>query len=714
MIGQLMRENLRAHRTYLFWTTALLALTIGLTSYVALTAAQHSTVADYVAEAHGVHGSWRTQVAVGDPDTDGAGDAEVITRDQLAELLEQATAEGAGVSARTEILLTLGSELETATYVSSDSADWNTTATTGAVDWDTLLLTGDAPATGEIVVDAAWAEDNGIAVGDALTAGTLSAYDLDGSVPLSTLTVSGLLRTPVVGEYEVWQEQAIINWDTALDLAEVAAVAGSPESGTLQAVSLYAERETPALATVTRTAVWDPYDATIAYGVEYYALAAGVLVVGLIGMAFAVGRSQAQQRVRWVATARVLGTRRATIAAATVTETVAWGTLAGVAGLLGAYAVTALQWEALVAANPEALLPAHLSLPVWVVLGLVALGVLLAAIIGAIPAFWSARVAPTAALTAVTPVSSVPVSRTAPLWPLLALWTVCSAGTLLGVHGTPGDAGWSVRVAEAPGMGVVAVVTYICAGVVTTMLVVELVRRAVAAVAVRLSRARRPWALTAGSALLARPALASAPAAVFALATTVGSGFATYLALYVWAYDTQAGTSSADPAVPFLGPFAFPSMGASLSTGYGTQARVTALVAGLLALAALAAFVSSRSAHTDEDRAAAAMGLDAHAARRAAALQFGGPLALGTLLGGLIGPCLAAALFSYDYVLHDAAWNVTALAHVGPTWAFAHLSHATLPAALILTVMLACVAAGAAIVAATTRVAARPLERTPA
>ncbi|WP_084125304.1 FtsX-like permease family protein [Demequina sp. NBRC 110054] len=713
MIGQLLRENLRAHRTYLTWTTALLALAVGFTSFTAYVAAQQAWIVDYVAAAHGQDGEWWTNVGIGD--STAAAEvfdyATILTQAELDALVTQANSDGAGLVATMEgpaELAAVGTSPDLSLF-SDRTTIWNTLAMTGAVEWDALLAAGTAPGKGEVAVSATTASALGLEIGDTLRAGTWSGSDGDEFVELGTLKVSGLLRPPLEERYAVWQEEAIIDWDSAQELSALAAQeAGIGTDYDVDGVALFAQHVTPQLAGLGASRPpggW--YESTGVWDLSYLMLAAGVLAVGLLGMAFAVGRSQAQARMRWVATARVLGARRSTIVGATVLETLGVGLLAGVVGAASAYALVVLDWERLVSANPDALIPPHASIARWIPLAMVALAVVIAAIIGAIPAFWSARVAPAAALKPVTPLTEARLSRLVPMWPLLSLWGLCALGALVLVHGIPGDQGWANEVSQTAGFWALASVAAIAAGLTSVALTVEITRRAVSRLATALSRARRPWLIAAGTALAGRPAVASAPAAVLALAATLGAGLATYVALLGWADQGNPYLASSTPQGQWLGPFAFAASSATGSAS-GAQGVLALIVGGLLVLVALAAFLSARASTVAEDRAQAALGLDAGSVGLASAAQFGLPLALGTVVGGVLGVAGGAALFRTTLFEFDAQGSVSARTEAGAAWAFTHLTHAVLPTFFVIAVLLGTIALGSLVAGMVARVGTRP------
>ncbi|WP_062205374.1 ABC transporter permease [Demequina salsinemoris] len=708
MIRQLMREQLRSQRSYLIWTTALLAIAIGLTSYSALVSTQLDAVSDHVNASYGMDGEWRTLVNVSN-DEDPYGDGSLtMARGDLEALMAEADAEGAGMTVRADTTL-----LIVPTGASADAhrdRTWYTASTlTGAVDWSGLLADGAAPGAGEVAIDATWAAENDVAIGDTVSAGRFG-FDADGGeagfTVAADLTVSGLLRTSVTGTYSVWMPPALIGWDTALnlDLESFAAQGYETEFWTVLA-DLSAHQETPTLTALNADRQWTSYSTGENASAQYLLLASGVMVLGLIGMAFAVGRARAQSRTGWVATARVLGARRSAIVGATLLETLAVGLAAGLIGVGGAYGLLAIQWSALTSANPDALIPPSVAVPLWLAAGLIGVALLIAVIMGAIPAFWAARVEPATALKPSTPIEQATVSRTVPFWPVVALWAL-SAGLLYVLIHAPSDTSWGATAIEVASTSAVGPLATAAAAITSVAVLIETTRRIVRAVARRLERSPRPWAMTAGAALSGRPGLASAPAAVLALATTAIVAWVSSMVLWEWSAQWEYAPITVVRA-QFAGPFSFPT---GAYADYSEMLTITALVGGLLVLVALAAFLVGRQATRDEAAAHTALGLDARAARLAAALQFGLPLTLGVGLGTVAGTLGAALTYSIPISTYDEVADATTTADAGTGWAFANLTHVTIPVLVMLAALVIAIAVGAAVAALTARTSTRVLE----
>lgn len=712
MIRQLMREQLRSHRTYVIWTTALLTLAVAMASYAAFTGAQGAAVSRHTTAAFGMDGDWIGFAQLYDNGYTDPGVA-VTTAHELSATIDAANEQGAGAAAKMDFGLDISTPMAQTDGGGIAPVSWpmtNAAAVTGDIDWEALLSSGTAPGDGEIAVSASQAGLARAQVGDTVSASTMlwaNPEDEEVELDLGTLTISGLLRDPLPGDYHVDTPTALVTFDTAADLDARVGLAGVDvwDGAILTYATITADEPTDALA-----AYWDPgvwmgsFSVLMPATPVALAVGAGVLLVGLVGMAFAVGRAQAQARTGWIATARVLGATRGTIAAATALEVLVVGFVAGLAGAALGYAAVTAAWVAQLAGAPQALAPSTMQAPAWLWAAMTGIGVVIAAIIGAIPAFWAARVAPAAALKPVTPATQAEISRTAPIWPVLAAWLVFTVPLLMSLHVTDTRLPFmDVLMLAAPLLGFGALLT-------SVPLIIELTRRAVAGVSLRIARGSRPWAIAAGGALTGRPRQASGPAAVIALAASIAFGITTWTALARWADNAPTrywGTSHT--------PSPFDQM--LVGTGHDDFGATLMAVIGIgmltLIAVALGAFTSLRQATSAEADATAALGLDARGARIASGVQFAAPLLTGLALGALLGISGAVAMFSYQ------AWEPIAETadgaayadsyQVGPIWALSHLSHAVVPLLLVLGIGLVCITLGATVAALTTRTSSRPL-----
>ncbi|WP_143338097.1 FtsX-like permease family protein [Demequina sp. NBRC 110054] len=724
MIRQLMREQFRTHRTYLLWTTTLLTVAVAMASFATFSATQAVSVERHIEAAYGMDGSWHGFASF--VSWDEPGEPDPMTTSEVADIVDAANAEGAGATALTTIDSMVSSLPLADRDVDYESPDYEWPLSSGAAlvgepDWGALLLDGDAPEPGEVVVSATWADELGVGIGDTVWAyaglwnGEDDVEPLE--VDLGALTVSGLVRDSLSDAYWASTYDYLLNWDTAGEFAATVTEANptaAQDMSLIYQAEISADVRTPALDTVRGGGSYSMFGSITAPIAQNLAIAAGILSLGLIGMAFAVGRSQAQSRTGWVATARVLGVRRSSIVAATMLEVLIVGFVAGALGAATGAGIVTWDWARRTAAQPDAFVPAGVSLPWWAWLAMLGLALIVAGVIGGIPAFWAARVAPAAALKPVTPATQAEVSRTVRVWPLVVIWLATSVPFLVLFHGgiDVDGQGWEGWVGAAvPVLGLAALIT-------TAAVTIEITRRAVRVVSRRVAAGTTPWSIAAGHALEGRPRQASGPASVIALAVAATVSLTTWVALANWA---ETSTWTLDGSTADLGPFAqflIDGFGFEDSFG-GSVLMLTAIGSAMLVTVALGAFLSLRHSTKDEADASSALGLDAGAARTAAAAQFGIPLLTGVAVGVVAGVTIAVSVFSYwlwapTEIDADGSGTWETSATIGPWWALTHLTHAMWPVLIVAGIVVAWVGVGAGVAALTTRVAARPLERTAA
>ena len=256
---------------------------------------------------------------------------------------------------------------------------------------------------------------------------------------------------------------------------------------------------------------------------------------------------------------------------------------------LGAAISTAHLW--LIASRIESpmLLRAPTGYVAVAAAGLV-LALVLALIVGAVPAFWASRVEPAAALKPVQDVTNVEVSRRVWVWPIAVVWAaslvVVMAMTRAAVDGRAGP------------LLVLAVGTLLATSVVVAN---EALRRSLPWHAKRLSRSKRRAVLVAGDAILARPRQATVPAFIVALATTVVIAlFGQLVASWALWYSERRPESSN----PYISPLIF--------LGVFIVVTLLCVVVGVAT-----ATVTAREAATRE-----ALGLTGAEGRAAAAVQY--------------------------------------------------------------------------------------------
>ncbi|WP_062517759.1 FtsX-like permease family protein [Demequina gelatinilytica] len=689
MILDLMKAQARAHRGYLAWTAAMLTLGVSLAGYAAFSAAQQDAVDRFAAEAYGIAAPWSRELSVG-----AAEDPSSMALDRLDAILDATDAEGAGTAATLESL---------PARVSSPVGEVEWWADVvggvrGAADWDTLLVEGERPGRGEIAMASLWHTRGGVRIGDTVTVtGDLSTPDgVWSSIDLGSFQVSGFLRDGADGRYAARPFDAILEWDDAVGTwdtwlaaqRELDAFAYDYSAG----ASVGAATETPALEALGTATGWTPpgiLDVEARNRLFGLAATAVVLAVAMIGMAFAVGRSQAQARSRWVATARVLGARRSAIAMATAAEVLLVGLFAGAAGAAIAWGAVAAEYSSFAAAHPTALIPPGVDIATWLILAAGALGLGVAAVLGAIPAFWAARVAPAAALKPVVPATEEAAGpRVTSGW-ILGTWSALLVALV--ALGWPGDAGGARRIVT----GILA--TALVVG--TVPMLMRAARILVAAAARRLARSTVPWELPAGDAILGRLRIAAIPAGVIAIGT------AALTAALAWHVLAAVGESAVGRVT--IAPWGWlPGGTEALYVSVFRDPFMATAIAGLgaLVLVAFASFASGVRASAAEDDARRALGLAAGTARAAMAVRFAVPLLIGVALGMATG--LACVLLTF----HGSAWDpnlplgyegILESQPVGPAWALAHAGNLAEPMIAILLAALLAISIGAAAAAAT-------------
>ena len=678
----LLREQARAHRGYLIWTATLLTLAVALAALSTLVAAQQRAIARHADAVYGLAGEVHVGGFVAEAAAaDGALDPST-TRTAIEGALDAADAAGIDAAARTLLeSLDIAVEPDDPWYW-ADTADTaapslGVAAVDGSVDWDALLVSGHRPAHGEIVVSATWAEATGLGLGDHVFVRAFE-YDPSGGTPVEVLesrAVTGLIQGSATGLYTVAGHSALVPWEDAFELAQDASALTRLDDGTAlwggeMFVELGAAELTPEIAALglAETESWwgDPSGHTLTLPV---AIAAAALTLGMVAMALAAGRSQAAARSTWVATARVLGSRRRSIVAATVLEVTLVGLGAGLLGALLGYAAHAGTYAWFESGHPTALLPSAAVLPAWAVGGAVAMGVVIAAIVGAVPAFWSARVAPVEALKRSTPLDDAEVSRTVSVLWVVVPWLV--AGTALFLLRDGVDDGLdALRIA----LGIVVIVLSVA-------VIAGTARGIVRGTAAVLAGRRAPWALAAGDTLVARIRMAAVPAAVM-----MGWGIVAGLWITGSALDRATG-SLADPL--------------ALSMGPTVAARTAAVGFVVLTIAALATFMVGSRGAAEEDDARRALGLTPTASRVSAAVRFALPLAVASLTGIMGGSAVQALFYAaqVDGLGDDGLGSGTASVPVGPEWALAHLGAAAPELGLVAVGALVAIALGSCVAA---------------
>ena len=684
MIWQLTREQLRSQRRFVAWTAALLTVAIALASYAAITTTTQISNDLHAQRIAGADKDFQGFVssAIG-PDQDLYSEsADSAPIEQVDTQIADALASGSDLQARRYTALNLtGPTLADGSF--DDSFFTRLVSVTGDYDWEAALVSGTAPTPGEVAISGQLASVLDVEIGGVVPTFTQS-LDSEG-VPSSRqtaeeLVVSGITRGSAFGRnYDIGIPEAYVAWEDSVKLA----IAGAPENPAPADIGLeqpaYVETNVSwnqASTPLTAFSMIDGYFGSSAGRSDSSGVSVAIAValfIGLIAMSFAVGRSQAQARTTWAATARAMGARRSTIAAATIAETLVVGLAASVLGIV-------LGWLAVVAdlalirnSVPDAFLPSA-PVVVWWVLGTVLLlGLVIAAIVGAVPAFWAARVSPVAALKPVSPIMEAEVSRRVSVRGVAIIWGI--SVVLVWFSGARSDAD---QVLAA--LNIFALIAFV---ILTFVLTQELLREAMPRLGRMLGRSARPWAITAGDSIVARPRQSAIPALVITIAAFGGVASATFTYMDNWLVQTMWNIS---------GEFGWLASSYGFSgTTVGVAYSLAAIVAVLIALAI---FASGSRASLSDDATRGALGMTVADARRARAAHFGLPLATGVALGWILG--LAGGI-----ILSLRSHQTGALG-AGYNWPLAAIPSTITPNLVVVAISLVVVAIGAGIVAVTT------------
>ena len=683
MLSSLALAQLRAHRATTAWTAALMTVLVALLTTIVIFGATQATL---TAEASRVNGYQKDHYGslnvYADGVTPAPGSTYVASSTELATLLDSAR-ENHVVARATGYFF-----VEAPDLVATDPAGFYIDQLSDPLTVDAMETTPDS----SLLASGAWPEHSGeVALSpqvarqlDASLGDNVTLYSFDWtadgvgtSVPHS-LTLVGITTASALAGYDLWMPSAYVSWD------EVTMPGGA------LATSLVVDAEGTQHPATAVELHWDGFNA----GLEPYRIrwqpigessfslpmatvvwfgAAGALFVAMIVMAFAVGRNQAASRTHWVATARVMGARRSEVAAASLVESLI---LAAVALIIGTPLGVGIAQAQLAYARAQAIEPFGPSSVTlhWVIAPVVvAVTLVMALVIAVVPAFWAARVSPTAALKPVSDVTESEASRRVNTKWLGALLIVGVAMVALG--------SW----VASSSASIVIVVGWITVTVTGFMLVLELLRALIPAAGRALGRSRHPSLMAAGDALTTRPRQAVAPA----LLMTVGAALATVLGSTLAASEIEMWRGGVDGA--FTAPRApqVESLVARLTSG---NAVITVLVAALaLQLVVVAISVSTRVATAADARALRALGLSGHVEAIASWWQQWLPQAIGAGVGVLVG-----------IVAWAASASSTASYHVSSPWSFV-ASSTGIGAAYGLTASVAVLALAAMVAAATTR-----------
>ena len=623
MIWKLALEQLRANRTYTVWITALLTVLVGVLTYVATISATQAELPRDVTVARGTALENRAEFNLSQNDELWEGVPTHATPSELLAMVDRANASGARAT-----LVSHGNVGYPApTSEDPEMITWNDTLIlAGDVDWGAIVVAGREPRdAGEIVLAANIAEDYDVGLGDSLD---VFGYDLDegGGNTRRTVevTVVGLSASTQLAGFDIWAPGAYLSWDEFNDPEGLGYVRVLYNDG--DATGFHADATTywsgpaPELEPY-RAVLVDSYVGRgfrVAQSSDVWVGAAATLFVAMIVMAFAVGRSQAAARTRWIATARTLGATKRHVILATIAETALVAIAALAAGLLLGWGAAAIHLAAARASTPYPLGPSSIAVS-WLVIAVPAVAAaLVAGIVAAVPAFWGARVQPVAALKPVSDVTEGTVSRNVKAWWLWGPLGLAVATLATVVRSHP----------YADGIDTVRMLTYGVISVAGMGILVEFLRHAIPAVARRLARSSRPAAIAAGEAMIARPRHAVAPAVLWVVAIGfVAALFDAYSAETINSFMSHHAIGDENYALRA----AFRQQWGGLN--YAAIVGAAALVFAVIQLVASAIFTSLHGATARESAAARAMGLRASGQRLALTLRQWLPQAIGALVG---------------------------------------------------------------------------------
>ena len=349
MIWALVREQLRAQRRFVIATGVVLALALTAASYGLFMATTSDAGAAKIDAVFGYDTEWHLYSSATVASSPDGLDTTIAEQDAA---LAQAMDDGSDVIAVRNIW---------AMFSLFDNE--SVVALGGNVDWESILASGEPPANGDVVLAASIAQRDGVGIGDNWTVplrvcdDTNSCRDVPFSLAVVGIARSGFdavgLAAYVPGAYVAWTDSTQVltdyaggdstqpiysdttfNWNvgsTALD-----------KLGTADAGAGASESSGKALTVAAFVLV-------------------GALTIGLVAMAFAVGRAQAQARSKWVATARTLGASKRQIVATNLLEAATVGLIAGAVGIAAGFALASLHLALVQHAVPHAAYPTHVD-----------------------------------------------------------------------------------------------------------------------------------------------------------------------------------------------------------------------------------------------------------------------------------------------------------------------------------------------------------------
>jgi len=692
MILRLLREQFRSQRRYTVWAAAVLTLGLAVSTFALVSTATQIAHNDSTEDVNLY--SHRYELSLYSFTNGNPGGVQTqwmtpqLSLDEVAALIEDSSWNDS-----LTVIRQFGIETGRGGYEAA------LLAVATPVDWENYLLEGHAPGRGEIVLNSDFARESGWSIGDTIHLSGNPEYV--GDAPTLSFTLVGLVRSGGSSPYSSSLTTGYISWDDSITA-----------SGSLQNF-VYADPETgESTAAVTTTLLWDddipalaPYASDTHYqGIEpgmslnkmhwwmddvwmFMLLFSAFAIVGIVVAAFAMGRSQAEARTQWVASARVLGATRRSIALTSTLETALVAATAIIVGIGTGYLAVSLHLAMLRTLSPEAFLPGHPSLPA-VVVGLVAgIGILVSVVVVAVPAYWAAHISPVAALKPVAPMAERTAPRKAHLRWILIPMTVVVLGAFTS---------WVIDANEGPDRGVLSSDTSKSLAVIAAVIggfafFVDVLPRLLRVIGTRLARGRRPWAIAAGDGLVTHTRMYVYASLSMAVVVGVFGVILTSSALNAIDWRTYRGWG--EP--PMLGFGEGIHQNPNEFWGFLVASMLTAT--GV----ALAITLSSERTGAAETATRAALGMSYRDGRVAAGVRHVIPLGLGIAVGGLLGwlvPLavrIAQAAVSPDFLVNSLGWNLRVA------------GDALLSTVLLALVALAFSLAGALVVAASSR------ERTP-
>lgn len=614
MIGRLALAQLRAYRAQSVWTLVLLSLVAAMMTASAVMGSTQNALLDtgYWQVLGSRDSAGYADMTLGTP----AGDRRSVTVDELEAAVTGAPGSNAVAVSQTTLF--------GPGYDPSGEGHWESAVWAIAVfgdDQGVPVVEGRAPqARGEIALAANIADDFGLAIGDTAP---FYAYKGGAGYPdtLYDFTLVGITPSQLLPGYQTNATPAYISWDEATQPDGAIATNHMDADGATwfaTSVDLAWDGDPESLRPFYSGAWADDEWGYLPDASVVWWGSGVVLLVALVVMSFAVGRTQASRRSQWVATMRTMGARRRDIAGAALLETGMLGGGALVFGVGGGVALTQVQLTIARAMVEHPVSPWHVSID-WFGVALPAAALVVAAlVISAVPAFWASRVAPTAALKPVSELTEAEISRR-----VSVVWAVVPliAGVAMAWVARTGA---SFEQSSDVRFGVIVVATLAAVvGGFTTVL--EGLRMLVPLAGRRLARSVDVAKMVAGEALTSRPRQAVAPAIIIALGLA-GAGLGATFVAHVpdgIAWNSNAwltGDETYGELVRMV-----------LLTGTAWGLMIVASLALQVVTGAIA--VSHATATADESATLGALGLDARSRQRAAWWQAWTPHLLGVGVG---------------------------------------------------------------------------------